>query len=79
VVATRVGGIPEVLPPYAGAMVPPRDVPALAEALFTALGAEWDRPRITGHARSFDWDTNVSRLRALIEDAAQRTSRSITT
>lgn len=78
VVATRVGGVPEVLPAYAGSMVPPRDASALAEALFTALGTEWDRPRITGHARSFDWDTNVARLRALIEDAALRTPRSIT-
>lgn len=76
VVATRVGGIPEVLPAYAGSMVPPRDAGALAEALFTALNSAWDRPRIAGHARGFDWDTNVSRLRALIEDAAQRTEQS---
>lgn len=75
VVATRVGGIPEVLPEHAGTMVPPKDPAALAEALFTALHAAWDRPRITGHARSFDWDTNVDRLRALIEDAAARTLR----
>lgn len=72
VVATRVGGIPEVLPEYAGVMVPARDVDALDEALFTALHTAWDRPRIAGHARTFDWDTNVSRLRSLIEDAAQR-------
>lgn len=72
VVATRVGGIPEVLPAYAGVMVPPKNVDALDEALFTALHSTWDRPRIAGHARTFDWDTNVSRLRSLIEDAAQR-------
>ena len=72
VVATRVGGIPEVLPEYAGTMVPAKDVDALDDALFTALHTKWDRPRIAGHARSFDWDTNVSRLRSLIEDAAQR-------
>lgn len=76
VVATRVGGIPEVLPDYAGLMVPPKDPAALSEALFTALHTTWDRPRITGHAGRFDWDTNVFRLRALIEDAAQRTERS---
>lgn len=75
VVASRVGGIPEVLPEYAGLMVPAKDAPALAEALFTALQATWDRPRITGHAAGFDWDTNVARLRALIEDAAASSKR----
>jgi glycosyltransferase involved in cell wall biosynthesis len=75
VVASRVGGIPEVLPEFAGLMVPAKDPPALAEALFTALHAAWDRPRITGHAEGFDWDTNVARLRALIEDAAERSER----
>lgn len=75
VVASRVGGIPEVLPEFAGVMVPAKDPPALAEALFTALHSTWDRPRITGHAAGFDWDTNVARLRALIEDAAERSER----
>lgn len=75
VVASRVGGIPEVLPAFAGMMVPAKDPPALAEALFTALHSTWDRPRITGHAEGFDWDTNVARLRALIEDAAEWSER----
>lgn len=75
VVASRVGGIPEVLPEFAGLMVPAKEPGALAEALFTALHSAWDRPRITGHAAGFDWDTNVARLRALIEDAADSSKR----
>lgn len=71
VVATDVGGISEVLPAYAGVMVPPRDVAALEAALFTALHAEWDRERIVRHAASFDWDDNVSRLESLLRDAAR--------
>ena len=67
--------VSEVLPAFAGMMVPAKDPPALAEALFTALHSTWDRPRITGHAAGFDWDTNVARLRALIEDAAERSER----
>ena len=42
VVATNVGGIPELLDNTSGRMVPPRDVPALEHALDEALAATWD-------------------------------------
>lgn len=70
VVATDVGGVAEVLPAYAGLLVPPRDEAALESALFTALEAEWNRDRIVEHARGFDWDTNVLQLERLLRDAA---------
>lgn len=70
VVATDVGGVAEVLPDYAGVLVPPRDVPALEAALDRALHARWDRERIVGHAGRFDWDINVSRLETLLREAA---------
>lgn len=41
VVATNVGGIPELLDQSNGIMTPPRSVRALAEALETALRKEW--------------------------------------
>ncbi|HOY36287.1 MAG TPA: glycosyltransferase [Piscinibacter sp.] len=78
VVSTRVGGIPEVLPDFAGAMVQAQDTAALEAALFTALHTEWDRERIVEHARGFDWDKNVTRLRELIEHAAQRAQAPLT-
>src|SRR6185312_4175700 len=46
VVATNVGGIPEILSPDCGAMVPPRDVPALAKALAESLDRDWHPERI---------------------------------
>lgn len=50
VVATAVGGIPEVVDDHCGLLVPPRDAAALAAALARALEFNWDRPAL---ARKF--------------------------
>lgn len=70
VVASDVGGIAEVLPPFAGLLVPARNVDALQMALASALSTDWDTDRIVRHASGFDWDRNVARLGALLQDAA---------
>jgi glycosyltransferase involved in cell wall biosynthesis len=70
VVASDVGGIAEVLPPFAGLLVPPRNVEALQAALASALRTDWDTDRIVRHASGFDWDRNVARLGALLQEAA---------
>lgn len=74
VVATDVGGVAEVLPDHAGLLVPPQDVPALAAALFTALGRSWDRARLIEHAAGFQWEANVARLDHLLRQAAHDTA-----
>lgn len=70
VVATRVGGIPEVLPPEAGLMVPAHDRAALGAALDEALARDWSQAAITAHAASFRWQDNVDRLDRIVRDAA---------
>lgn len=70
VVASDVGGIAEVLPPFAGLLVPPGNVKALQAALASALQTDWDTDRIVRHASGFDWDRNVARLGALLQEAA---------
>ncbi len=69
VVATQVGGVAEVLPEFAGLMVPPQDAAALQAALQRALAMVWDAERIVAHARRFDWADNVRQLKAMIEEA----------
>ncbi|MGB8634859.1 MAG: glycosyltransferase [Rhodanobacteraceae bacterium] len=74
VVATRVGGIPEVLPDEAGFLVPVADCAALATALQQGLARTWDTARIVGHASRFDWSQNAERLFGILQDAvASRT------
>lgn len=71
VVASAVGGIPEVLPPQAGLLVPARDPAALAAALEQALARDWDHAAIRDHAAGFDWDDNVARLDAILTGVVQ--------
>lgn len=75
VVATNVGGIPEVVPAFAGILVEPRDVPALQQAVLTALSGHWDRERISAHAHGFSWDANVEHVVKLLRDLPSEKTR----
>ncbi|TBR36177.1 MULTISPECIES: glycosyltransferase [Dyella] len=77
VVATRVGGIPEVVPAYAGILVPPHDPERLAAALLDALDAPWQGQAIAAHARGYCWDDNIVRLDAILQAAATRSTASM--
>ena len=47
VVATNVGGIPEIMSDECGQLVPPRDPSALAQALASVLDRTWDAAAIS--------------------------------
>lgn len=56
VVASDVGGVPELVDASCAVLAPPRDATKLADALVTALGRPWDTARIAArHSRS--WET----------------------
>ena len=67
VVATDVGGIGEILPDFAGHLVPVQDVPTLAATIDKTLASAWDRERIVAYMKPFDWGVNVRALKGLIE------------
>jgi glycosyltransferase involved in cell wall biosynthesis len=72
VVATNVGGIPDVVcPGVTGLLVPPRDAAALAGALHEALRRAWD-PQAFEAAAPPSWDESAARLYALLERAARQ-------
>jgi glycosyltransferase involved in cell wall biosynthesis len=60
VVASRVGGVPEVVRDGVnGLLVPPSNPVALADALQRALATKWDREAIRASVSQFDWDVNA--------------------
>jgi glycosyltransferase involved in cell wall biosynthesis len=69
VVATRVGGIPEVLTNDCGVLADPRAPESLAAALDAALRRTWDDEVIRAYSRRFDWNENALRLREILNGA----------
>jgi glycosyltransferase involved in cell wall biosynthesis len=69
VVATEVGGIPEIMSNNCGRLIPPRDAVALAEALDSVLDRQWDATEISSHwGRS--WDTVARELMEIFDSVA---------
>jgi glycosyltransferase involved in cell wall biosynthesis len=69
VVASDVGGIPEVLADFAGIMVPAKNVSALTVALQQAMARTWDADKIRRHAGSYTWKNTVDQIESIMKDA----------
>lgn len=61
VVATWVGGIPEIMSDECGRLVPPRDSVQLAHAIASVLDTSWDPVAISEH-RSRSWNAVATEL-----------------
>jgi len=68
VVATRVGGIPELVSEGTAMLVPPSDPGALGNALSDALSRPWDAGTLRASVSGYSWDTSA---RALYEAALE--------
>ncbi|HXU63936.1 MAG TPA: glycosyltransferase family 4 protein [Polyangia bacterium] len=69
VVATRVGGIPDVVSdPKLGELVEARDVPGLAAALARAAATPYDPQEMTV-AAPYSWPESAARLRDVLDEA----------
>lgn len=66
VVASRVGGIPEVVPEHAGLLHEPGDTIELSRALLGGLNRSWDSQAIAASMGDFTWEKNSSQVSALL-------------
>jgi teichuronic acid biosynthesis glycosyltransferase TuaC len=72
VVATRVGGCPDVVSsPELGELVPVRDVPALAAALAAAAHQSYDPDAVAALGARGGWDDSAARLCTTLERARE--------
>mgnify|MGYP006172822605 CR=1 FL=1 len=71
VVATRVGGPPEFVPPEAGVLVDPLDEDALVEALRTAAAFPTPNPAGRAAAEAHDLSAQARRVEAVLLRAAR--------
>lgn len=62
VVATDVGGIPEILTKDTGVLVPAKSVDQLSAAIVQSLDKNWDLEQILAHAKQFSWQKNIDNL-----------------
>jgi glycosyltransferase involved in cell wall biosynthesis len=70
VVATKVGGIPEVVSSeVAGLLVEPRQPVALYEAIAYALDHSYVRAAITGFAERYSWESNAEKIMSSLRAA----------
>lgn len=66
VVATHVGGIPEIMSNDCGCLVPPREANALAQALAATLDRTWDAAAISARG-SRSWNAVAAELLSIFE------------
>jgi glycosyltransferase involved in cell wall biosynthesis len=71
ILATRIGGIPEMLDDQTGLLVPPGDVAALTDALCKALNHEihFDQKRIAQAAMRYQPETVGNEILEVYQDA----------
>jgi glycosyltransferase involved in cell wall biosynthesis len=72
VVATNVGGIPEVVSASAGYLVEPASPALLTDALRQALHASWDETALVRGLTAPDWPGNAAQLSRFIEARCPR-------
>jgi glycosyltransferase involved in cell wall biosynthesis len=71
IVATRVGGPPEFVPPDAGVLVDPLDVEAIADALRIAAALPCPNPAAREAAEQHDVREQARRVEEVLERAAR--------
>ncbi|HEU5311035.1 MAG TPA: glycosyltransferase, partial [Candidatus Eisenbacteria bacterium] len=69
IVATRVGGIPEIVTADGLGILADGTPDAVAAALRDALAREWDRPALRAHAAGFTWERAADSVGRVFERA----------
>ena len=69
VVATAMGGIPEIMTPATGVLASPKQAESFAAALSKALRKSWDAAAIRAQAEHYNWSSNAAQVQAILQQA----------
>ncbi len=69
VVATAMGGIPEIMTPATGVLASPKQPESFAAALSKALQKKWDAAAIRAQAAHYNWSSNAAQVQAILQQA----------
>ena len=72
VIATNVGGIPEIVCEDAGILVAAGDTDALAAAMVRASRIQWNAQNVTDSVADFTWEKNTRRLFEAVQDVCNK-------
>jgi glycosyltransferase involved in cell wall biosynthesis len=75
VVATRVGGVPEIIVSSELGLLVEQDQEALAAGLQSALERDWDRAALARHAQARGWDRVATEVEQYLGQRVVRTTR----
>ena len=70
VVASNVGGIPEVVSEHSGILITPGDTDALKNALDQGLTRAWKHDEIHRYTQKFSWEENIRQMLGMFNSGA---------
>ena len=76
VVASNVGGIPEIISNGSVGFLSEREPELLAQRVIEALASVWDRELIRTHVRNYSWNTTAERVADLFETVVKESPSS---
>ncbi len=71
VIATTVGGIPEVVNENTGVLVEPKKPQELACGIISALSRNWDQESIGEYAKNYTWEKNAEKTLGVYQEVLQ--------
>jgi glycosyltransferase involved in cell wall biosynthesis len=69
IIATKVGGIPEIINKDIGILVDPKNPEELAKGIINAISKDWNRKLISEYTKRYTWEKNAEKTIKMYKEA----------